>query len=163
MSCGRVTLCTGQRWRAARPTCSPSSTITCATRRHAPGGDERTPPSGCRSSPAEAGGSLTLEAQGRVGAASTTPRRVGTARRLGFGKQRREGVTQVNQCQSSLIDRTDPNLVDMGRVAAHACGERATPEPVMIAGWEATRKACGVLVAMLQGHSWSPHPSTGAW
>ena len=26
---------------------------------------------------------------------------------------------------------------------------------------EATRKACGVLVAMLQGKSWAPHPSIG--
>jgi hypothetical protein len=34
---------------------------------------------------AEAGGSLTLEAQGRVGAASTTTGRVGTTRRLGPG------------------------------------------------------------------------------
>ncbi len=33
--------------------------------------------------------------------------------------------------------------------------------PVMVAGQEATRKVCGVLVAMLQGQSWAPHPSTG--
>jgi hypothetical protein len=34
---------------------------------------------------------------------------------------------------------------------------------VIFAGQEATRKACGVLVAMLQGHSWAPTPPTGAW
>jgi hypothetical protein len=67
----------------------------------------------------------------------------------------------VNQCQSSSSDRTDLNLVDMGRVAAHAPDEGATPTSVMVAGWEATGKVCGVLVAMLQGQSWAPHPSTG--
>ena len=30
-------------------------------------------------------------------------------------------------------------------------------------GWEATGKACGVPVAMLQGKSWAPLPSTGQW
>ena len=38
-----------------------------------PGGGERTPPSGCRSSLTEAEGSLTLEVQGGAGAALTTP------------------------------------------------------------------------------------------
>jgi hypothetical protein len=33
---------------------------------------------------------------------------------------------------------------------------RATPTSVGCADYEATRKACGVLVAMLQGHSWAP-------
>jgi hypothetical protein len=45
----------------------------------------------------EAGGSLTLEAQGRVGAAPTTTGRVGTARRPGSGKQD-EQVYARNQC-----------------------------------------------------------------
>jgi hypothetical protein len=35
----------------------------------------------------EAGGSLTLETQGRVGAAPTTTGRIGTARRSGSGKR----------------------------------------------------------------------------
>jgi len=74
---------------------------------------------------------------------------------------RPEGVTQVNQRQSPSIDRTDPNLVDTGRVAVHARSLRATSEPVVVAGWEATRNACGVLVAMLQGQSWAPHRSNG--
>jgi hypothetical protein len=67
----------------------------------------------------------------------------------------------VNQCQSLLSDRTDPNLVDMGRVAARTRTKRVTPEPGVVAGWEATRKDCGVLVAMLQGQSWAPPLSTG--
>jgi hypothetical protein len=37
----------------------------------------------------------------------------------------------------------------------------ATPKPVSCAGEEATRKACGVLVARLQGNSWVPTPSIG--
>jgi hypothetical protein len=47
------------------------------------------PPS-CRSSSVEAGGSRTLESQGRAGAAPTTPGRVRTARWPGFGKRERE-------------------------------------------------------------------------
>jgi hypothetical protein len=39
----------------------------------------------------------------------------------------------------------------------------ATPKPVRWAGGEATRNACGVLVARLQGNSWAPHPSIGRW
>ena len=41
---------------------------------------------------AEAGGSLTAETRGRVGAASTTTGRTGTARRSGPGK--RDGKVQ---------------------------------------------------------------------
>jgi hypothetical protein len=41
----------------------------------------------------EAEGSLTLETQEKVGAALTTPRRTGIARRLGFGKQ--DGKVQL--------------------------------------------------------------------
>ncbi len=50
------------------------------------GWEERTT-CGLSQQAAEAGGSLTLEAQGKVGAASTTTRRTGTARRSGFGKR----------------------------------------------------------------------------
>jgi hypothetical protein len=46
----------------------------------------RSPPLGCRSSLVKLG-RLTLEVQGRVGAALTTTGRVGTARRPGSGKQ----------------------------------------------------------------------------
>ena len=38
---------------------------------------------------------------------------------------------------------------------------RATPAPESVSGKEATRKACGVLVARLQGHSWAPPLPTG--
>ena len=49
----------------------------------------------------------------------------------------------------------------MGRIAVRRSAsriERATPMPADGVGREATGKACGVLVAMLQGKSWAPHP-----
>jgi hypothetical protein len=48
-------------------------------------------------------------------------------------------------------------------VPTHELRSGVTPWSVIFAGREATRKACGVLVAMLQGHSWAPTPPTGAW
>jgi hypothetical protein len=57
------------------------TTALCATRRHESSGDERTPPPGCRGSPDEAGGSLSLEARVRTEAAPTKARRAGTIRR----------------------------------------------------------------------------------
>ena len=39
---------------------------------------------------------------------------------------------------------------------------RGTPWLVRLAGREATVNACGVAVAMLQGHSWAPTPSKGS-
>ena len=41
---------------------------------------------------------------------------------------------------------------------ASAAGDSEAEDEV---GGEATRKACGVLVARLQGNSWVPPPSTG--
>jgi hypothetical protein len=51
--------------------------------------------------------------------------------------------------------------------SAHPCGPpvgvvRGTLGPVEVAGREATVNACGVVVAMLQGHSWAPTPSNGS-
>ena len=54
------------------------------------------PTCGLSQQAAEAGGSLTLEARGRAGAASTTPWRAGTARPLGCGK--RDG--EVYECRN---------------------------------------------------------------
>jgi hypothetical protein len=67
-----------------------------------------------------------------------------------------------NQRVKPLKRYTGSNLADMGRSAVHARRWRATPGPGEVAGKEATRKACGVLVAMPQGQSWPPTPSTGA-
>ncbi|MGP8149338.1 MAG: hypothetical protein ACLPXU_01355 [Acidimicrobiales bacterium] len=51
----------------------------------------------------------------------------------------------------------------MGWAAVHADSfvEEATPKLAFRAGEEATMKACGVIVARLQGNSWTPTPSTG--
>lgn len=56
------------------------------------------------------------------------------------------------------------NLADMGWVASRthtASVVRGTPGLVRVAGREATVKACGVVVAMMQGHNWVPIPSNG--
>ena len=67
----------------------------------------------------EAGGSLSRETPGRVGAALTTPGRAGTARWSGSGK--RDGKVYVrNQRLTPLKRYTGSNLVDMGRGAVHA-------------------------------------------
>jgi hypothetical protein len=74
-----------------------------------------------------------------------------------------------NQRVKPLKRYTGSNLVDAGRSAVHVCsswmagGGQVTSGPGEVAGREATRKACGVLVAMLQGQSWAPTPSTGVW
>jgi hypothetical protein len=102
-----------------------------------------------------------LETQGRAG---SSPDKAGTGwhcQTAWVRQTRREGVTRVNQCQSPSIDGTGSNLVDLGRVAVHTPARGVTPTPDVIFGWEATRNACGVLVAMLQGQSWAPPPSTG--
>ena len=60
-------------------------------------------------------------------------------------------------------DPANSNLVDLGWLAArtHLAGW-GTPVPVDVAGAEAMVKACGVAVAMLQGHNWAPTPSNGS-
>jgi hypothetical protein len=69
-----------------------------------------------------------------------------------------------NQWSNPLKSRTGSNLADMGRSAVHASGIiGATPQSVDRAGPEATGKACGVPVAMLQGKSWAPPPSSDRW
>jgi hypothetical protein len=136
------------------------TTALCATRRHESSGDERTPTSGCRSSPDEAGGSLTPEARVRAGAAATKARRAGTTRRLSARSARRKGVTEVNQWLNPLKRDTGSDLVD-GRDAARtarAVGERELRSRPNAAGGEAARKVCGVLVAMLQGEELGADP-----
>jgi len=69
----------------------------------------------------------------------------------------------LNQCsKASQAETTSSNLTDLGWVAARTralCGE--LPRLVNVAGREATLKVCGVGVAMLQGHSWAPNPTSG--
>ena len=73
------------------------------------------PACGLSQQAAEAGGSLTLEALGWVGAASTTTGRVGTARRPGSGKHDGEVYECRNQWWNPLKSGSGSNLVDLGR------------------------------------------------
>ena len=71
-----------------------------------------------------------------------------------------------NQRVKPLKRYTGSNLADVGRSAVHAQPMVigwATSVPGEVAGREATRNVCGVLVAMPQGQSWAPTPSTGVW
>ena len=69
----------------------------------------------------------------------------------------------MNQRMNASQEQTTScNLTD-GWVAARTCIlMQGTPLSVDVAGREATRKVCGVLVAKPQGHSWAPHPSIGS-
>ena len=84
----------------------------------------------CRSRPLKLEGSLTLEAQGRVGAAPTTPGRFGTARRAGSGKQDGTVYECRNQRWNPLKRIAGSNLVDRGRTAVGACRETAAGDTV---------------------------------
>jgi hypothetical protein len=66
-----------------------------------------------------------------------------------------------NQRVKPLKGGTGSNLVDMGRAAVHVRDDRATPKLVDRANQEAMENDCGVPMAMLQGQSWAPTPSTG--
>jgi hypothetical protein len=135
-------------------------TALCATRRHQSNGDERAPASGCRSSRAKAGGSLIPGARVRAGAAPTTARRAGTTGRPSARSARRKGVTEVNQWLKPLKRDAGSNLVDVGRIAAHAVRDRGRGlrSRRNAVGGEAARKVCGVLVAMLQGEELGADP-----
>jgi hypothetical protein len=110
----------------------------------------------------EAGGSLALEAQG-AGGSSPDNDGTGRYRRTAWVRQaRREGVAEANQWLNSLKRGIGSNLADAGRGAVHARpGGGRLWRRNFVAGAEAMRKVCGVLVARLQGESWAPPPSIG--
>jgi hypothetical protein len=94
------------------------------------GWDERAHRAARRSGPVEAGGSLIPETRVRAGAAPTTTRRVGTARRSGLGKQGRKAKRAVNQWWNPLksSSRLQPGGCGPSRQRAHARGAgRAIP------------------------------------
>ncbi len=68
----------------------------------------------------EAGGSLTLEAQGWAGAASTTTGWASTARWSRLGKRDGKVYERRNQWWNPLKQPTGSNLADMGRTAIRA-------------------------------------------
>ena len=88
---------------------------------------------------------------------------------------RRKAYVRNQWLKASQDETTDSNLADMGRVASRTCsrlperavgrcrGGRGTLRPGDVAGPEATVKACGVAVAKVQGHNWTPIPSKGSW
>jgi hypothetical protein len=112
----------------------------------------------------EAEGSLNREVTGRAGAALTTPGRAGTARRSGSGKQDGKVYECRNQWWNPLKSRTGSNLADMGRAAVHVHQLVGDFVVALIGvGAKAALKVCGVGAARLQGKSWAPPPSIGAW
>ena len=129
--------------------------------------------SGCETRPfglsqqaGEAGGSLTLEVQGRAGSSLDNAGTVRNRQTDRVRQARREGVTEVNQWLNPLKCGTGSNLTDVGRAAVRADlvsrGRRLPWRLLMLVG-EATVKVCGVAVVRLQGQSWAPSPSTGTW
>ena len=99
-----------------------------------------------------------------MGAAPTTTRRVGTARRPGPGKQDGQVYECRNQWWNPLKWNVGSNLVDLGRSAVRGRqgGGQLCPG-LGLADTEATVKVCGATVARLQGKSWTPIPSNGQW
>jgi hypothetical protein len=97
----------------------------------------------------------------------SSPYNDGTAqhRQMARARQaRQKGVTKVNQWLNPHTRQTGANLVDAGRVqCASSRSGRRLRSRFFVADQEATRKACGVLVAKLQGKSWAPALPTGLW
>jgi hypothetical protein len=65
---------------------------------------------------------------------------------------------------ASQVNPTGSNLTDLGQAATRSSFIRWSElvGGFMSPGGEATVNACGVTVAMSQGHSWTPTPSIGA-
>jgi hypothetical protein len=117
---------------------------------------------GRRSGPTEAEGSLTLESQGKVGAALTTTGRTGTARRSGSGKRDEKVYVRNQRLKASQASRQlEPGGSGLDRDAhpQQLGGELLGRKQVTAS--EATLNVCGVGVARSQGHSWAPHSSNG--
>src|SRR3954449_8017885 len=97
----------------------------------------------------------------RAEAALTTTGRASTVRWPGSGKRDGEAYVRnqrLNAPQES--HQLEPGGSGLGS-NAHPHVVRGTPGLGDVAGREATMKACGLVVAMLQGHSWVPIPSNG--
>ncbi len=86
----------------------------------------RGPPSGLLQQAGEAGGSLTLEAQGWVGRRRDRPV---PPHDLGPASEA-ERATRVNQWLKPLKLGTGSNLMDMGRVAARAEPTQGEATPI---------------------------------
>ncbi len=101
----------------------------CATRRHTTGWRWKDSTISLSQQANEAEGSLTLEAQVKVG---SSPDNDGTGRHCQTARvrqARRKGATKVNQWLNPLKHETGSNLVDMGRAAVHAEPDAGTATP----------------------------------
>ena len=115
-----------------------------------------------RSGSREAGGSLPRETEGRV---ASSPDNDGTGQHcqmVRVRQARREGVREKPAAERSSRESTSSNLEDLGWAAARIRASAGELWAGSVIAREATRKACGVLVARLQGHSWSPNPTSGS-
>src|SRR5215218_3716204 len=120
----------------------------------------RYPTAARRSGSLKLGAASAWKRRVRAGAAPTTTGRAGIARRPGSGK--RDGKVQRERTsgRTPLSEASAP----IWRMWAET---QRTPVLVgrrlrgwyFVAGAEAMRKVCGVLVARLQGQSWVPPPS----
>jgi hypothetical protein len=118
---------------------------------------------GCRSSPLKLGAADP----GIAGEGRSSSDNGGTGRHcqtVRVRQARREGV----RVQKPVVE--PPQVKN--RLQSGGYGSDSSARPNVSSGdsvacvcqvKEATRKACGVLVARLQGISWAPHPSTGQW
>ena len=125
-----------------------------------------TRPAGLSQQAGEAGGSLTLEVQGRAGSSLDNAGTVRNRQTVRVRQARREGVTQVNQWLNPLKCGTGSNLTDVGRAAVRVDLElrgRRLHQRVFAPAVEATVNVCDVAVARLQGQSWASPSSTGTW
>jgi len=97
----------------------------------------------------------------------SSPDKDGTSRYYQTTRARQasqRGVTKVNQWLNLLKRGTNSNLVDMGWAAVRTVpGQPAdiTRTSDLDVDYEATTKACGVVVARPQQKSWTPILSTG--
>jgi len=135
--------------------------LTCATRRHQPGG-MKGPTFGLSQQPAEAESSPTPEARGRAESSSDNDGTVWHHQTGRVRQARRKGV----RVQEPVVEppqernRLEPGGFGPGSSARPPWGGRLPPSDVRV-DEEATAKACGVTVARLQGKSWAPTPSNG--
>ena len=130
-----------------------------------PGG-MKGPACGLSQQPAEAGGSPGLEAQE---AAASSPDNDGTGRHRQTARARqarREGVATERTSGGT------PSSVEPAPTWWIWAGQQRAPTWTYEGGdfvealhveREGPGNACGVPVARLQGKSWAPPPSTGAW
>jgi hypothetical protein len=99
----------------------------------------------------------------RMEAAPTTTGRASTARWPGSGKQDGKAYVRNQRLNAPKEShRLESGGSGPGSSAYLHGNVRGTPWSGDVADQEATVNDCGVVVAMLQGHSWAPTPSSGS-